>query len=54
MGLVVYHSQGCADGRDGDLIMLGPPLIVNEAQVTEMVGLLAEAIGKQLPVIGHQ
>jgi hypothetical protein len=50
LGLVVYHSQGCADGRDGDLIMLGPPLIVNQAQVREMVELLVEAISEQLKV----
>ncbi|MBP8949561.1 MAG: aminotransferase class III-fold pyridoxal phosphate-dependent enzyme, partial [Candidatus Promineofilum sp.] len=44
MGLIVYHSVGCADGVNGDVVMLGPPLIVDEAQVDEMVGLLAEAI----------
>jgi adenosylmethionine-8-amino-7-oxononanoate aminotransferase len=48
LGLVVYHSQGCADGRNGDLIMLGPPLIVNEANVTEMVALVAEAIKAEM------
>lgn len=54
LGLVVYHSQGCADGRDGDIIMLGPPLIVDEVQVTEMVRLLAQAIGTELPVISNR
>jgi adenosylmethionine-8-amino-7-oxononanoate aminotransferase len=48
MGLVVYHSVGCADGVNGDVVMLGPPLIVDEAQVNEMVGLLAEAIRLEL------
>ena len=43
-GLIAYHSVGCADGVNGDVVMLGPPLIVNEAQVAEMVTLLAEAI----------
>ncbi len=43
-GLVVYYSQGCADGSNGDLIMLGPPLIVNREQVDEMVQILAQAI----------
>lgn len=44
LGLIVYYSQGNADGRDGDIIMLGPPLIANEAQVGEMVALVAKAI----------
>jgi adenosylmethionine-8-amino-7-oxononanoate aminotransferase len=47
-GLIVYYSQGCADGKNGDLLMLGPPLIVNEAQLTEMVGILAEAVGAEV------
>jgi adenosylmethionine-8-amino-7-oxononanoate aminotransferase len=43
-GLIVYYSVGCADGVNGDVVMLGPPLIADAAQVEEMVGLLAEAI----------
>ena len=44
LGLIVYYSQGCADGHDGDLIMVGPPLIVTEAQIEELVGLLAASV----------
>ncbi|MFQ5421815.1 MAG: aminotransferase class III-fold pyridoxal phosphate-dependent enzyme, partial [Anaerolineae bacterium] len=47
-GLIIYYSQGCADGVNGDLIMLGPPLIINRAQVDEMVGILAEAVADVL------
>ena len=49
-GLIVYYSQGCADGKNGDLIMLGPPLIVNEANLAEMVAILTEAVYEALPV----
>ena len=49
LGLIVYYSQGCADGANGDLIMLGPPLIVNEAQIDEIVTLLTQAIHAELP-----
>ncbi|MFN2222575.1 MAG: aminotransferase class III-fold pyridoxal phosphate-dependent enzyme, partial [Candidatus Promineifilaceae bacterium] len=42
-GLVVYYSQGCADGVKGDIIMVGPPLIVNEAQLDEIVTILVAA-----------
>ncbi|MCP4358451.1 MAG: aspartate aminotransferase family protein, partial [Chloroflexi bacterium] len=44
LGLICYYSQGCADGTNGDVVMLGPPLIVNEEQVEEMVALLTQAI----------
>ncbi|HNS39219.1 MAG TPA: aminotransferase class III-fold pyridoxal phosphate-dependent enzyme, partial [Promineifilum sp.] len=50
LGLVVYYSTGCADGKNGDIIMLGPPLIIDEAQIAEMVGLLREAISAELIV----
>ena len=48
LGLVIYYSTGCADGKNGDVIMLGPPLIINQAQIKEMVGLLREAIYAEL------
>ena len=48
-GLIVYFSQGCADGQNGDVIMLGPPLIVTEAQLAEMVAILAAAVSEVLP-----
>ncbi|MCB9422849.1 MAG: aminotransferase class III-fold pyridoxal phosphate-dependent enzyme [Ardenticatenaceae bacterium] len=47
-GLVIYYSQGCADGTNGDLVMLGPPLIINKAQIDEMVAILAEAVRAEL------
>lgn len=49
-GLIVYFSQGCADGQNGDVIMLGPPLIVTEPQLAEMVAILAEAIFEVMPL----
>ena len=48
LGLIVYYAQGCADGVNGDLVMLGPPLIVDRGQVDEMVGLLAQAFQVEL------
>jgi adenosylmethionine-8-amino-7-oxononanoate aminotransferase len=47
-GLVTYYSEGCADGVNGDLLMLGPPLIVDEGQVREMVAILAAAFADPL------
>lgn len=48
-GLIVYYSQGCADGVNGDLIMVGPPLIITEAQIDELVTRLADAVSAELP-----
>ncbi|UCG23474.1 MAG: aspartate aminotransferase family protein [Chloroflexota bacterium] len=43
LGLIVYYSQGCADGVNGDLILVGPPLIVDGHQIDELVALLRKA-----------
>jgi len=43
-GLLLYSSTGCADGTDGDLVMLGPPFVITELQISEAVRITAEAI----------
>jgi adenosylmethionine-8-amino-7-oxononanoate aminotransferase len=48
-GLLVYSSTGHAGG-DGDLLLLGPPLVISGAEVDEVVDTLGEAIGAVLPV----
>ncbi len=45
-GLIIYYSQGCADGRNGDIVMVGPPLIVDENEVEEIAELLSTAINE--------
>jgi adenosylmethionine-8-amino-7-oxononanoate aminotransferase len=37
IGLLLYASTGCADGRDGDLIMFGPPFTITDDELTEAV-----------------
>ena len=39
-GLVVYPSTGCANGTDGDAVLLAPPFVATEAQLQEMVDIL--------------
>ena len=39
-GLIVYPSTGCANGVDGDAVMLAPPFVVTEAELDEMVDVL--------------
>ena len=48
LGLVIYYSTGCADGKDGDVIMLGPPLIITAEQIAEMVRMFREALYAEL------
>jgi adenosylmethionine-8-amino-7-oxononanoate aminotransferase len=43
-GLLLYSSTGCADGTDGDLVMLGPPFIITEEEMAEAVSKAASAI----------
>jgi len=43
-GLLLYSSTGCVNGTEGDLVMLGPPLVVSDAEVDEMVELTGLAV----------
>ncbi len=45
-GLILYYSQGCADGKNGDLILVGPPLIAEESQVFELVTILSASVNE--------
>jgi len=45
-GVIVYYGTGLANGIDGDAVLLGPPFIVNEAQIDEIVAVLREAIAE--------
>lgn len=47
-GLLVYSGTGCADGTNGDTILLGPPFVVTEAEIERIVAGLADAIGTAL------
>ena len=43
-GVLVYAGTGCADGTDGDTILLGPPFIVTDLELERIVDTLADAI----------
>ena len=36
-GLLLYSSTGHVDGKDGDLIMLGPPFCLTDAEADLLV-----------------
>jgi adenosylmethionine-8-amino-7-oxononanoate aminotransferase len=39
-GLVLYPGTGFVDGVNGDMVMVGPPLIIEEDQVDEIIEIL--------------
>jgi hypothetical protein len=43
-GLLVYPSTGCADGIDGDLVLLGPPFVISEEEMGMAVHRLSAAV----------
>jgi len=47
-GLVTYPGGGCANGTDGDSIMLAPPFVITEAEIDETVAILRAAIEKTM------
>lgn len=49
VGLICYPMAGSRDGRLGDHILLAPPFILSDAQVTEVVDKLDQALTTSLP-----
>jgi hypothetical protein len=43
-GLLIYPSTGCAGDGLGDLVMIGPPLIIRDDEIEELVRRLARAL----------
>ncbi|MBD5769474.1 aspartate aminotransferase family protein [Marinomonas colpomeniae] len=48
-GLICYPGSGTRDGKHGDHILLAPPFIATEEQLTEMVEMLSRALEATLP-----
>jgi adenosylmethionine-8-amino-7-oxononanoate aminotransferase len=43
-GLLVYSSTGCADGTNGDLVMLGPPFVITDEELSLAVSGVRDAL----------
>jgi adenosylmethionine-8-amino-7-oxononanoate aminotransferase len=51
-GVLVYSGTGNANGVDGDLILLGPPFVVTDAElqrIAEVVGAAVDAVSEAMP-----
>ena len=43
-GVHIESSFGCNRGQQGDTLIFGPPFIITEAQIDEMVGIIDETL----------
>jgi len=43
-GLLIYSSKGCADGVAGDVVILGPPLIITTGEIDLVADRLGSAV----------
>ena len=50
-GLICYPGGGTADGISGDHVLLAPPFIIEDQQISELVSLLGDAIDAALKEI---
>ncbi len=50
-GLVVWPNVGHADGENGDLVMLAPPLIISEREIDELVTRFRQALEATLGTV---
>jgi adenosylmethionine-8-amino-7-oxononanoate aminotransferase len=51
-GLVSYPCSGTVDGTLGDMILLAPPLVINEAQVNDIVAIIDDSLSKAEKELG--
>jgi adenosylmethionine-8-amino-7-oxononanoate aminotransferase len=45
-GLVLYSGTGFVDGVNGDMVMVGPPLVIEESQIDEIIDILKKTFTK--------
>ncbi len=48
-GLILYLATGSADGVNGDVVMLGPPYVITDEEITEAVDKTRAAIDRVFP-----
>jgi hypothetical protein len=51
-GLLLYSATGNADGANGDLIVLGPPFVITDDEIVQVVARLGDALEAALRLHG--
>jgi adenosylmethionine-8-amino-7-oxononanoate aminotransferase len=44
LGLTLYPATGCADGKRGDAILLGPPFVITDDELEQVTDLFADSV----------
>ncbi len=52
-GLLLYSGTGNADGVDGDIVLLGPPFVITDAELVRVADGLAEALDIALATLAE-
>jgi len=52
-GLLLYWGTGMANGADGDAILMGPPFVITDDELTRVATGLGEAIDLALTEVGQ-
>ena len=45
-GLVLYPGAGFVDGVNGDMVMVGPPFVIEEGQIDELIEILKKTFSQ--------
>jgi hypothetical protein len=53
-GLAVFPNAGQADGTNGDLVLIGPPFIITEDEISELVRRFRAALDTAITTIRDQ
>jgi adenosylmethionine-8-amino-7-oxononanoate aminotransferase len=51
-GLLLYPGTGNANGVDGDLVLLGPPFVITDAELQTLVATLGDALDAAVAEVG--
>ena len=51
-GVLIYHGTGNANGIDGDSVLLGPPFVTTEAELTKIADVVASSIDAAAGEVG--
>jgi adenosylmethionine-8-amino-7-oxononanoate aminotransferase len=46
--VLLYSGTGTADGVNGDTILLGPPFVITDDELTRIVAVLGDAIDEAI------
>jgi adenosylmethionine-8-amino-7-oxononanoate aminotransferase len=52
-GVLLYSGTGLADGTNGDAVLFGPPFVITDSEMEQLVDGLASAIDAAIPAVAR-